>query len=368
MKKLRYAKESGSFFSELSNRVDEYLKEFNGSVKATIGFKIKILVMFLMYWTIYAGIFFFEYSTLMIVLSFMALGVLGVMMGLNIGHDAAHNAIFKKRKHNQYLLWIFEMLGTNGYNWVNRHLGAHHVFPNVMNYDSDIQQTSVVKIFPKDKHLSIHKFQYLYMPILYLVYILRWVLYRDFKDVKSKNIGVHDNTNYPISEVIKMIVFKLFYVSYTVIIPGSILGWGFIYCVLMFLVITISGSMLITLVLLSTHVGEDAEFPEPNEDGLLPYSWSEHQVITTADFATESLIITSLFGGFNHHVIHHLFPQICHCHYSALTPILKELAENHGLKYKSERFVLTAVLSHFKLLYNNSKNNVLTPIGEILEH
>ena len=44
----------------------------------------------------------------------------------------------------------------------------------------------MVKIFPKDKHRSIHKVQWLYMPVVYMIYIFRWVVVcRDFKDIFS---------------------------------------------------------------------------------------------------------------------------------------------------------------------------------------
>ena len=109
------------------------------------------------------------------------------------------------------------------------------------------------------------------------------------------------------------------------------------------------------MVLLSTHVGEDAYFPEPDSNGEMPHSWSHHHLKTAGDFSTNSFIITHLFGGFNHHVIHHLFQHICHIHYPALTKILIDVSKRHGLKYRSKKYLTTAVLSHFKLLYNNRK-------------
>jgi linoleoyl-CoA desaturase len=76
-------------------------------------------------------------------------------------------------------------------------------------------------------------------------------------------------------------------------------------------------------------------------------------MMTTSDYATESLLVTHLFGGFNHHVIHHLFQHVCHVHYPAMTKILIEVAAKHNLTYRTKKRILPAMRSHFKLLYNN---------------
>ena len=360
MKNLKFPPETDSFFSDLRAEVNQYFIINSISKYGNTAMYIKISVLFGLYCFIYSGIYILGNNPSVLFTIYPILGVFGVFLGLNIGHDAAHNAIFKKPKSNRRLLIIFEILGTSSYNWKNRHLGAHHVFPNVMNYDSDIQQTNIVKIFPKDEHKSYHAFQHFYMPILYLVYILRWVFYRDFKDAKSKNIGVFDNSNYPRKEVYKMILFKLFYFIQMVVLPIIFLDVSPAIILLAFLSLLLFGSLIITLVLLSTHVGEDSNFPEPNENNVLPHSWSHHQIYTTSDFGTESYLINNLFGGFNHHVIHHLFPHICHIHYPKITPILKEVCEKHNLPYSSRKYLISAVLSHFKLLKNNSLNKEIS--------
>ena len=81
-----------------------------------------------------------------------------------------------------------------------------------MEYDPDIQQSAVVKIFPQDKTRSFHKFQWIYMPLIYAIFIPRWVFYRDFKDISFTRIGGFYNRPYPIFEIIKMLAFKFLYI------------------------------------------------------------------------------------------------------------------------------------------------------------
>ena len=104
-----------------------------------------------------------------------------------------------------------------------------------------------------------------------------------------------------------------------------------------------------------SHVSENSVFVEPDANGKMPYSWAHHQVKTTTDFATSNSLITWVLGGFNHHVAHHLFPNISHVHYSKMTPIIKQIIKRYGLKYNHESSALRAYLSHYGLLKNNGK-------------
>ena len=63
-----------------------------------------------------------------------------------------------------------------------------------------------------------------------------------------------------------------------------------------------------------------------------------------------------IFGGFNLHIAHHVFPEINHTHYPALTQIIKEvLAENNLDWYKSFTF-FQGVRSHIKHLKRVTDN------------
>jgi linoleoyl-CoA desaturase len=55
-------------------------------------------------------------------------------------------------------------------------------------------------------------------------------------------------------------------------------------------------------------------------------------------------------GGLNHHVVHHLCPNICHVHYPALTAIVRETAAEFGVPYREHRTVWQAVVRHYHLL------------------
>jgi linoleoyl-CoA desaturase len=357
---ITFPPEDDDFFSDLREEVRAYFQATNQSTCGNVWMFFKLACLFVIYLNVFSLLFVLNLSQGSVLLCYAFLGVWGVFLGLNVGHDAAHNSLFKTSRYNRVCMYVFDFLGLSSFNWKNRHVAGHHVFSNIMDYDPDIQQSAVVKIFPQDERRKFHRFQWIYMPLIYALFIPRWVFYRDFKDVFYERIGGVQNRPYPVVEVIKMVVFKVVYVMYMVLLPwwfselslGVFLG--------AFLVLMVCSSLTIVVVLLTTHMLDDSCFPEPDAQGVMPYSWSKHQMYTTSDYATGSSAITHLFGGFNHHVIHHLFQHVCHIHYPALTRILIRVAEKHGVTYRSKKYILPAMLSHFKLLYNNGLDSEKT--------
>jgi linoleoyl-CoA desaturase len=51
-------------------------------------------------------------------------------------------------------------------------------------------------------------------------------------------------------------------------------------------------------------------------------------------------------------VEHHLFPNICHVHYSKIADIVKATAEEYNLPYYSYKTFMGALTDHTKMLYN----------------
>ena len=126
-----------------------------------------------------------------------------------------------------------------------------------------------------------------------------------------------------------------------------------------------TASFTVALALVSTHVGEHSTYPQPNVNGQMPDSWVRHQLITTSDFATQNKWVTHLFGGFNHHVAHHLFPNICHIHYPSLTKILKSTCREFNMPYAANSSLGAAINSHFKFLKIRSRQALKVPYIEM---
>jgi linoleoyl-CoA desaturase len=99
------------------------------------------------------------------------------------------------------------------------------------------------------------------------------------------------------------------------------------------------------------HCVEEAAFPLPRKDtGRMEAAWAIHQIETTVDFARDSRLPSWFIGGLNFQIEHHLFPQICHVHYPALSQLVEETCRAFGLRYVAHETFLAGVASHFRWL------------------
>ena len=349
---IKFKKEPDAFFSTLKQRVDAYFEDHDMGPKANGFFYFKLALFVSIHVMLYTTVLRTS-NVQLAVLSMVLMGPMSIIIGINVAHDAAHGSIAKPRWVNQLFLSFFDLLGANAYMWKNRHVHSHHIYPNILDHDADLKQNPMVRIFPNDEIKWYHKYQHFYTPLLYLLYTLNWLHYRDFQDFRTEQIGSYQNTRTPAREFAKLIGFKLFYILYILVIP-MLFSTLTTYQVLGgYLLMHFAASTFITLAIVPSHVAEDSAFPLPDEKGELEHSWAHHQVHTVIDFATQNPIINFLFGGFNHHLAHHLFPNICHVHYPNITPIIKETAAEFGLTYKHESSLKNAYISHFKLLKKN---------------
>lgn len=355
MKNIKFKKSDQEFKKELFNRVNQYFVEnkLNKTGNKLLYWKSGLLL------TTYVFIYLLlliSANTIAMYFCFMALGVLTIFVALNIGHDAAHHTFSENKKHNNLLLYSFDFLGASGYMWRLKHVHSHHPHVNIPDMDGDIKQSNLVRIFPNAPYLSFHQYQYLYMPILYLFYTLHWLLFRDFKDYWNTKISGKPKLQHKKSECLKFLIGKVMFFSRMLLIPYILLPFSFSSILLGFVLFHFTASFTVALALVSAHIGEDSVYPEPDADGNMSTSWVRHQIETTSDFATDNMLLTHLFGGFNHHVVHHLFPKICHIHYPTLTKILISTCNDFDIPYKSNPTLTRAIFSHLNFLKIRSLN------------
>lgn len=349
--KVTFPKEPDFFYKEACEEVQNYFETHNLNKYGNNLLVIKYLLLKVIFVCIYALIFYFQNSNT-VFLIFAILGPLGIILALNISHDAIHGVAHSNKKINSYFTMQMDLIGANSYAWKKRHQFGHHTFPNTLGKDPDLTQTEIVKILPKATHKYYHKFQFIYVPLLYSLYTINWIYIRDFTDFFSKKSIIKKP---PKKEYLKLIAFKLLYISIFILIPFFFTSLSLIQVLLGNLLLHFSASYFLTLALVPSHVSENSVFVSPNINGEMPYSWAHHQVVTTTDFATNSYLTTWLLGGFNHHIAHHLFPRISHAHYPKITPIIKRLTKKYGLVYNHENSAFHAYVSHYNLLKNNGK-------------
>lgn len=350
-KKPKYKRDGGDF-QELRKRAAALVE----NLEKEKGWQIKFKAVFfpLLYIGTYVFLLNFGESRYAFYLSYFFLGIFLVLNFLNLIHDAVHNVIFKSNRWlNDLYVHFFDLLGANSYIWRIRHIRLHHAFPNVMNWDSDFEQSPMAKVFPQAESKPVHRYQHIYLPFLYPLYLFNWLLIRDFKDFFKKDAIVQREVRIPKKEYVKLFVFKAFFFFYIMVIPKFVLSvtWGAVFWGFALMVLT--ASLLSLLVLLSPHANVYSDFPQPDEKGYMPYSWFEHQLKCTNDVSNDNFFIRFFMGSFNFHIAHHIFPNIHHVYYPEVTKLIEEYTEQHNLPYRKQS-LFSSLAGHYSLLKKNA--------------
>lgn len=349
-------------FKQLAKEVHEMVLKDKKSYYKNI---IKAMSLLIMFASSYFSILAFGNNTLLLFTLYIIMGFSMILIFINPFHDASHGALFATKKQNRMFCYVVELFGVNSEIWIKRHLLLHHPYPNIQNWDCDVKQSDVIRIFPNSPLYKFHKYQHIYMWFLYPFYSLIWLFIRDFKDF----FGTKDNYlkrvyTIPKKEYVKLFVAKAFNLFYMLAIPYWFLEQSFGAIFTAWIVMHLASSLFGVVALVSTHADETAHFPLPPMDGKMDITWAEHQLMVTKDFNAGNPVFDFLYGGFTHHVAHHLFPTVGHTYYPKITPIICKYAKENELPYTC-RPVLNAIKSHYLLLKNSRQSDSIFYSSEL---
>lgn len=337
-----------AFFKELREETQSYFKSRNLSPLANTQMWMRAFFFMAAYIFTWSILTFFHPHPALALLLCVFLGFLGTGIALNIGHESSHYNYSKKRWVNELLYFIsMNLLGTYSYLWKVGHINTHHTLVNIPGRDVGVDANHALRFTVETPPKPRYRFQHFYAPLLYCSYTLAWVLMRDWRVYFSGTMANHDFKKSP-KHLLELVSIKLFYFFYMLILPIYFSGFTVGEVLFGFVVTHVVLSLYIAGMLFTSHLNSKVEFPEP-VNGAIPHSYIRHQFLTTLDIYPESKIANFFLGGFNSHVIHHLFPNISAIHYPELMKILKRLSEKYGLPYREDT-VIGAVSAHFLFL------------------
>ncbi|WP_299246597.1 fatty acid desaturase [uncultured Aquimarina sp.] len=283
----------------------------------------------------------------MLIMTYVLFGLISLLFAFNFAHDFSHNTIFKSKKLNHtFFVLLYTMVGAHAEAWKDRHVTSHHHAPNVEGYDTDLEITNLIRVVPGSRIKWFHKFQHWYAPFLYTTYSLFWVFIKDFKIFFSKSItGKTKTMKYKVSFWSQ----KIFYLTYMVILPLMFISHKWYVILIGFFMMHLVQSLFLLFTFFMTHHIEGVVYPETDNSGFIKTSWLMNQIESSNDFYPFSNIANFVFGGFNNHIAHHLFPHVHHIYYPALNKILyKTLLSNNIIPNQTS--YLGGVISHLSHL------------------
>jgi len=345
-------KDKSRFFNTLRANVDAYFIENKLSKHATPEMVVKTVILLSAYLVPYLLIVFFHLSFLPVLLLFALMGMAMAGIGMSIMHDANHGAYSSKPAVNNLLGYTLNLVGVTVFNWKFQHNIMHHTYTNIHTMDDDLDGPPAVRFSPHHPLKPMHKFQHIYVFFFYSLLTLNWFLVKDFVQlVRYRKNGVNKSSKREHLKNIFVLIFsKLFYLFYLIFIPCILLHYPFLTILTGILVMHAIAGLILSVTFQLAHSVEAAAFPLPNAKNEVENDWAIHQLNTTVDFARTNRILNWYLGGLNFQVVHHLFPGICHVHYSALSEIVKNTAESFGIPYLENETLGEAIRSHIHTL------------------
>lgn len=333
------------FLEQVRKRVDEYFNTSHNTRNASTLLHIKGVALISSMLLIYLSLLFGWVSFIPRFILWTLLGLNKAFIAVNIGHDSLHGSYSNSPRINRLLGFLsYDFIGLSSYVWKQTHNRGHHTFTNISGADPDINKPGLLRLSPHDPHYKIHKYQQWYIWLLYTVVGLNWVLYSDYAHVWE------DRMKIPRSELVPFFFFKAVNLSYMLVIPLLFFPMSLTQIAIGYLCCMLAGGYTVAVIFQLAHIVEGLEFPLPDEKGIINKAWGEHEMETTANFATHNPFVTHLIGGLNFQVEHHLFPKVSHGHYIAISKIVRKTAREYNLPYHENPTVLSALISHARFL------------------
>jgi linoleoyl-CoA desaturase len=333
------------FLTDVRKRVDAYFLKTGSSKNANMILHLKGLVLFSSLFLFWSTLMFGWAPSIPRPFIWMLFGINQGLLAMNVGHDALHGSYSKSPLINLILGYFsYDLVGLSSYVWKQTHNQGHHTYTNIEGHDPDINKPGILRLSPHAPFYKAHRFQHLYIWLLYALVGINWVLYSDYYNVWQTRKAI------TLKDLVPFLTFKAINLIMIIFLPlfFSPMEW---WQVLMgYLCLQFAGGLTVSIIFQLAHIVENVEFPLPDEEGVIPANWGVHEMRTTSNFATRSTWVTHLFGGLNFQIEHHLMPKISHAHYRQISPIVKQTALDYGLPYHEQPSLTAAVASHARIL------------------
>src|SRR5450759_2768995 len=180
VKSLAFTKQLG-FRKILTQRVEAYFKDHDLPSRDVPAMYLKSAVVLAWWLASYLLILLGHLPPLITIGLCISFGLATAGVGFNIMHDANHGAYSRHSWVNRLFGLTMELLGSSSTFWRQKHNIWHHTYTNITGLDEDLETNGILRFSPTDEWKPYHRFQHLYVPFVYSLAGLQWLLLRDFQ-------------------------------------------------------------------------------------------------------------------------------------------------------------------------------------------
>lgn len=344
---------SDRFIRELRRRVDAYFERTGRRRRDCAQMYFKTATILAWFVAAYVMLVLVVTSWWLVVPLAVVLGLAVAAIGFNIQHDGGHKAYSNRPWVNKLMAMTLDLMGGSSYLWDWKHNSIHHTYPNVDGEDDDINVGFLGRLSPQQPRYRFHRFQGIYMWVLYGFLAIKWHFVDDFYQIAVGRIGPHRIPRPRGKDLLVFVAGKLIFFSLAFGVPLLLHPWWAVLAV--YAVAAFVSGLVLGVVFQLAHCVTQADFPVPVSTPAggqrMETEWAVHQVQTTVDFARSNRVLSWLLGGLNFQVEHHLLHRICHVRYPALSKVVEEVCREFGVRYAANRTFFSAVASHFRWLH-----------------
>jgi linoleoyl-CoA desaturase len=355
---LRFApRAKNGFYETVISKVNAYFESNNISPYANTTMWVKTVAMLLLYLVPYMfmvlGFAANSYLLFFGLWFLMGWGMVGI--GTSVMHDANHGTYSPNPKVNHFMGRILEFIGGYTVTWKIQHNVLHHTFTNIAGLDEDLDAIKYLRFSPEHPRNWYHRYQHIYAWFFYMLMTLFWMTAKDFIQIfryKQHDLLVKQHVTIG-QAMFRIILYKVFYYSYIIVLPILFSGIAWYFVVLGFLLMHFTAGLFLSCIFQPSHVVETSGFAVPDKSAgknEMADSWAVHEVANTTDFAPNKKLLSWFIGGLNFQIEHHLFTNICHVHYKQIAPIVKETAKEFKIPYHVEPSFRKALAEHYRML------------------
>jgi linoleoyl-CoA desaturase len=340
---------ANEFQVNLRRRVDEFFARTGRRPRDCPSMYAKTAILLVAFATLYVFLVFGARAWWQAVPLSVLLGLAAAAIGLNVQHDGVHQSYSRRAWVNRLMASSLDVLGGSSYIWGRRHSVYHHTYVNIAGHDTDIDLGSLGRLAPQQRRRWFHRWQHVYMWLLYGFMTMHWQLYDDFESVAKGRVRAHRLARPVRAHLVQFIAGKSVFLALAFGVPLLMHSVGAVLAFYALTAMVIGFTLSVTFQL--AHCVEEAGFAAPAPlTGRIDNAWAVHQVESTVDFARRNRALAWFLGGLNFQIEHHLFPRVCHVHYPALAPLVEQTCREYGLRYSENPSVWAGVASHYRWL------------------
>jgi len=265
-----------AFYRELCRRVDDYFQRTGKNRRDCPRMYWKTAIVLAWFTSSYLLLVFVASTWWQAIALTTSLSLSMAAIGFNIQHDGSHGAYSKHAWINKLMALTLDLVGGSSYGWTCKHNIVHHTYSNITGHDDDIDIGFLGRLSPHQRRLAFHRWQHIYLWLLYGFVSLKWQLYDDFRDVMIGRFGGRRHPRPTGWDLATFVGGKLLFFSLAIGIPLLVHS---VSTVLAFYVaVSFVQGIVMSMVFQLPHCVERAAFPLPQKvTGRMKTPWAEHQ-------------------------------------------------------------------------------------------